>query len=107
MDVFWSTPPVTRTLVALTCAQSVLVFAGVLNPYLILFSPNLLFKFPPQIWRLCTSFMMTGPKWSFFFDLYHMHNFGSGLEKDSPRFSGPGDFFTYVVFVGTVILSVL
>lgn len=30
--------------------------------------------------------------------------YGSGLETDSPRFSLPGDFFTYVFFVATVIL---
>lgn len=33
-----------------------------------------------------------------------MYKFGSALEKESPRFTGPGDFFTYVVFVGTFLL---
>jgi hypothetical protein len=30
--------------------------------------------------------------------------YGTGLELNSPRFSQPGDFFTYVVFVALVIL---
>lgn len=30
--------------------------------------------------------------------------YGSTLESGSPRFSIPGDFFTYVLFVGVVIL---
>lgn len=30
--------------------------------------------------------------------------YSSGLEKESSRFSQPGDFFTYIVFLGLVIL---
>jgi hypothetical protein len=30
--------------------------------------------------------------------------YGTGLELNSPRFSQPGDFFTYVIFVALVIL---
>ena len=30
--------------------------------------------------------------------------YASGLELNSPRFSQPGDFFTYVAFVATIIL---
>jgi Derlin-2/3 len=30
--------------------------------------------------------------------------YSTGLELNSPRFSQPGDFFTYVVFVASVIL---
>ena len=33
-----------------------------------------------------------------------MWTYGSGLELNSPRFTQPGDFFTYVAFVGLVIL---
>ena len=37
-------------------------------------------------------------------NLRPVFTYGSGLETDSPRFSLPGDFFTYVIFVATVIL---
>ena len=30
--------------------------------------------------------------------------YGSSLETDSPRFTRPGVFFIYIMFVGTVIL---
>lgn len=33
-----------------------------------------------------------------------MYTYGGDLEKNSPRFNAPGDFFTYIVFVATVIL---
>lgn len=33
-----------------------------------------------------------------------VYTYGSLLETGSPRFSSPGDFFTYVFFVGTVIV---
>lgn len=33
-----------------------------------------------------------------------MFTYSSSLESGSPRFSIPGDFFTYVIFVGVVIL---
>jgi hypothetical protein len=29
--------------------------------------------------------------------------YGTGLELNSPRFTQPGDFFTYLVFVATTI----
>jgi hypothetical protein len=32
------------------------------------------------------------------------YTYASGLELNSPRFSQPGDFFTYVVFVATTLL---
>lgn len=32
-----------------------------------------------------------------------MYTYSSALEKGSPIFSKPGDFFTYIIFVGTII----
>ncbi|PKY05367.1 DER1-domain-containing protein [Aspergillus campestris IBT 28561] len=104
MDRFWAAPPVTRTLTALTFAQSALVYGGLLGAHRVIFLPELLFKLPPDLWRLFSSFLLTGPRLSFIFDLYFLFTYGSGLETDSPRFSLPGDFFTYVFFVATVIL---
>lgn len=33
-----------------------------------------------------------------------MWTYSSGLEKESGRFSEPGEFFTYIIFLGVVIL---
>lgn len=91
MDVFWAAPPVSRyvlgvsfclpgsvstdvsslrTITALTLAQSLLVYGGVLSGYYVVFLPHQLFKLPPQIWRLASPFLLTGPQISFLFDLY-------------------------------------
>lgn len=90
MDVFWAAPPVSRyvafphfhdaqcrltcllvrTITALTFVQSLLVYGGVLSGYYVVFLPHLLFQLPPQIWRLASPFLLTGPKLSFFFHLY-------------------------------------
>ncbi|EDN06445.1 predicted protein [Histoplasma mississippiense (nom. inval.)] len=84
--------------------ESLLVYGGILSPLRIFFHPSLIFKVFPDIWRPVTSFLLTDSDLNFIFDLYFMYKYGSGLEKDSPRFTVPGDFFTYVIFVGTVIV---
>ncbi|KAJ5081384.1 hypothetical protein NUU61_009648 [Penicillium alfredii] len=104
MDVFWAAPPVSRTLTALTFVQSALVYGGALSGYHVVFLPRNLLKLPPQIWRLASPFLLTGPQISFIFDLYFMYHYGTALETSSPRFSRPGDFLTYVVFVASTIL---
>jgi Derlin-2/3 len=88
MDVFWAAPPVTRyagpicrsqalvtdlsfrTLTALTLVQSALMYGGLLGFYWAPFLPSLIFSWRPQIYRLVTPFLLTGPKLGFFFDLY-------------------------------------
>lgn len=101
--------------------ESALVHGGLLNPMSIVFYPPWILKFPPEIWRLLSSFILTGGGFSFVFDLYfstlpfpvrftcslttgQVYTYASGLELNSPRFTQPGDFFTYVAFVATVIL---
>ncbi|KAM5464789.1 hypothetical protein MauCBS54593_006882 [Microsporum audouinii] len=63
-----------------------------------------IFKILPQLWRLLTPFTLTGGGLSFFLDLYFLYSYASDIEVNSPRFSGPGDFVTYVIFVAIVIL---
>lgn len=104
MDRFWSAPPVTRTLTALTFAQSALVHGGLLSGYRVLFLPRLIFKLLPEAWRFFTPFLLTGGGLSFIFDLYFMYTYGSALETGSPRFTAPGDFFTYLFFVASSIM---
>ncbi|KAB8232163.1 hypothetical protein ETB97_005851 [Aspergillus alliaceus] len=104
MDRFWSAPPVTRTLTALAFSQSALVYGGLISGRYVIFRPELVFKLFPEAWRLFSSFLLTGPRLDFIFDLYFMFKYGSALETGSPRFSLPGDFCTYVFFVATIII---
>ena len=59
-----------RTITALAFVESVLVYSRMLSGYYVFFTPSLLFKLPPQIWRMFTSFLLTGSGISFIFDLY-------------------------------------
>ncbi|KAK2732477.1 centromere/microtubule-binding protein cbf5 [Onygenales sp. PD_40] len=104
MDVFWAAPVVSRTLTAAAFAQSLLVHGGLMNVQLVLFHLPWIFKIFPDVWRLVTPFLLTGPGFDFIFDLYFLYKYATGLERDSPRFPLPGDFFIYIVFVGTVIM---
>jgi Derlin-2/3 len=58
----------------------------------------------PQVWRLFTSFLITKPKFAILLDPYFLYQYGSGLERESTRFSQPGDFFVYTAFLCSVIL---
>ncbi|KAJ5888902.1 hypothetical protein N7495_008943 [Penicillium taxi] len=99
-SAFWAAPPVSRTITALTFIQSALVYSGMLSGYYVVFLPSKMLKlFVPEIWRLATPFLLTGPQLSFFFDLYFLYHYGTALETSSPRFSQPGDFFIFVMFV--------
>ena len=87
MDAFWAAPPVTRyadsirrsqaliidlpfrTLTALTVIQSALMYSGLVSFYWAPFVPSLIFSWPPQIYRLVTPFLLTGPRLSFIFDV--------------------------------------
>ncbi|KAL4942853.1 hypothetical protein BDV06DRAFT_191266 [Aspergillus oleicola] len=104
MDDFRSLPPVARTLTLLAFIESALVYSHTINYYLVPFIPQLLFKFRPQIWRLFTPFLLTDPKLNIIFDLYFLYTYSSRLEFSSPRFSTPGSFFIYVLFVATTIM---
>jgi len=104
MDLFWSAPPVTRTITAVTFLQSALILGGLLDASWSIFYLPWVFKIYPEIWRIFSAFLLTGGGLSFIFDLYFMYTYGNALETGSARFSVPGDFFTYVIFVGLVIL---
>ncbi|EME43163.1 hypothetical protein DOTSEDRAFT_72519 [Dothistroma septosporum NZE10] len=58
----------------------------------------------PQIWRLVTSFFVTGPQLGLIMDPFFLYHYSSQLETGSPRFSTPGAYAFYILFVSTVIL---
>jgi len=81
------------------------VYTGLLPGYYVLFYLPAFMKLPPQLWRLVTCFLLTGPKLGLIFDTYFLYTYGSKLETSSPHFSQPGDFFTYILFVCLTILG--
>lgn len=58
----------------------------------------------PQIWRIASNFLVTGPKFGMIMDPYFVFTYASNLEQTASRFSQPGDFFVYLVFVCTIIV---
>jgi len=112
-----------RTLAVSALTLSILVYTKILSGYWVVFYLPAFLKLPPQLWRLFTSFLITGPSLGILFDTYFckdwqtsetpvlhfvdsdvVYTYGSKLETASPRFSQPGDFFTYIVFVCLTVL---
>ncbi|KAK2025004.1 DER1-domain-containing protein [Colletotrichum zoysiae] len=103
MDAYWQTPPLARTLATAAFVTSMALFMGFVNGYWFYFAPDLLFKIPPQIWRIATNFLITGPNLSLLFDPYFLYTYLSALEVGNPRFSRREDLIWYLMFVCTVI----
>ncbi|KAE8148217.1 DER1-domain-containing protein [Aspergillus avenaceus] len=95
----------TVVLTLLTFTQSALVYGGLISSKHVLFHPGLVFKIFPEVWRLFTPFLLTGPRFDLIFDLYFLYQYGSALETGSPRFGLPGDFLMYLSFIATTILG--
>ena len=94
LDAFWAAPPVTRfvyspihdallkwrlrrkrltqnrTLTALCLLESIAVYARFLAFQRIYFAFPLISKFPPEVWRLFTSFLLSGSGLGIIFDPY-------------------------------------
>lgn len=50
--------------------ESALVYGGLMGFGRIYYQNFLAFKFPPELWRLLSAFLLTGPDFSFVIDLY-------------------------------------
>lgn len=77
-----------------------------ISPYYVAFLSYKLFTYRalPEVWRLVTPFFITGPSFGLLMDPYFLYTYASQLETGAIRFSQPGDFFTYIAFVCSVIL---
>ena len=95
-----------RTLTAITVALSVPVHMGLISPYYVAFiyEKVVTLRALPEVWRLVSPFFITGPKFGLLMDPYFLWTYASQLELEATRFSQPGDFFTYITFVCSVIL---
>lgn len=74
MDAYWAAPPMARTLATGIVAISIPAHLGFLSFHRLYFTEHMLFQFPPEIWRLVTSFLLCGPQLSLIMDPY----FGTG-----------------------------
>lgn len=125
MDAFWAAPPISRyasladhlrschacsnvdfrTITAATVILSVCVWFSLINAYYVVFIARYIFKlWIPQLWRLVTPFMITGPKLGLIMDPYFLFTYSKALETDSARFSQPGDYVVFLAFACSIIL---
>ncbi|KAF8460385.1 Der1-like family-domain-containing protein [Kalaharituber pfeilii] len=101
-DFLRETPPISRTVAGLTLSTSLLVWVfGVINPRYVVFYWPYIYRFPPDLWRLVSPFLLTGPKMGIIMDTFFLYRDASECER---RFVRTGDFFVFTVFVGAVIL---
>lgn len=72
MDVFWTLPPVSRTIAAAAVVVSALGYARIINLYQFIYIPQFVFTVSalPQIWRIVTAFFITKAKLGIIFDPY-------------------------------------
>uniref|UniRef100_A0A8H7TSB2 Derlin n=1 Tax=Bionectria ochroleuca TaxID=29856 RepID=A0A8H7TSB2_BIOOC len=106
LDHYFQAPPVTRTFTAITVVLSLGVILGALSDKTFAYYPLYVYKFPPEIWRCVTGFMITGSGMSFLFQSYHLYIYMSQLEVGNPRFSKTEDFIWYLMCVGGAILGI-
>ncbi|KAL7925416.1 Der1-like family domain-containing protein [Trichoderma austrokoningii] len=105
LDAYWRAPPIARTAATVTFGLSVAVHMGILAGNLFFYDLYYLARFPPQIWRLVTCFLITFPNLGVLFDTFHMYMYMSQLEKGHPRLSRREDLVWYLTFVcGTILI---
>jgi len=106
MDLLQQWPPVTRVLVVSAALLSCLIHAQMINGVNWIFLPDYIFQIPPKIpelWRIYTSFVITGSGLNILFECYFLYTYSSGLELGSPRFTEHGSYFVYITFLWSII----
>ncbi|RDW59539.1 hypothetical protein BP6252_12626 [Coleophoma cylindrospora] len=104
LDVFFSAPPISRTLAAVAFTISLLTYTNVIPFHFLNLTLQSLIQLPPELWRILTSLLITSPMLGILFDTYFLYVFGAKLETASPRFAQRADFFYYICFECLVIL---
>ncbi|SPN97651.1 related to F-LANa protein [Cephalotrichum gorgonifer] len=105
MDAFWALPPVARTLSATALILSLAVHMGLLAGYHVIYHPFYILKFPPELWRIPTSFLLTGPNLGLIFDTYFLFRYLKELELSNRRFPRREDLVWYLLCVSVGILA--
>lgn len=97
-----------RTVTAVAFSMSVLVYTHVLPYSWIMFTWQQVLQIPPQIWRLPTSFLLTGPGLGMLFDPFMLYRGLVELEMGNSRFRSKEDVVWYLICVSLLtIVSVL
>ncbi|KAI0139376.1 Der1-like family protein [Hypoxylon sp. NC0597] len=104
VSVYMNTPPIARTVATAVFLCSVGVYTGMLSAAPFIFHYSFLFKWPPALYRLVTSFLLTGPNLGVLFDTYFIFTYLSQLETSNSKFQRKEDLIWYLMFVTAVIV---
>ncbi|KAL2111220.1 hypothetical protein VUR80DRAFT_159 [Thermomyces stellatus] len=105
MDMFWRMPPVARTVSATALGLSLAVHMGLLSGYHVIYHTYYIFKIPPELWRVPTSFLLTGGGLGLIFDTYFLYRYLNELEVSNRRFPRREDLIWYLICVCAGILA--
>lgn len=92
-----------RTITAATLIVSIATHLGFIPAYYVVLLPYkiLTLRSVPELWRLVSCFLLTGPQLQILMDPYFLYLYASKIEIET--LPAPGDFFIYTVFVSAVI----
>ncbi|KAL2179219.1 Der1-like family-domain-containing protein [Thermothelomyces heterothallicus CBS 202.75] len=104
MDAYWAAPPMARTLATAILVTSISVHFGFVSFVWFYFTEDRLLRFPPEIWRLATTFFLSRPKLGIIMDPYFAFQYLRDLEVANSRFPRKEDVLWYLITVGGFIL---
>ncbi|KAJ3496857.1 hypothetical protein NLG97_g2344 [Lecanicillium saksenae] len=102
-EQYWRLPPISRTLATWMFVSSIGLYFGFIPSHWLGYESSLILRFPPQIWRLATGFLITGPQLGLLFDTYFFYKAASDMETGHPRMRRKEDFIWYLVCVCSFI----
>jgi len=105
MDMYWAAPPMARTLAtAIIVTSFTIYFTNFISFNHIYFATDRLFRFPPEIWRPVTSFLLSSPKIGLILDPMWAFQYLRQLEQGHPKFQRREDVVWYLITVGGFII---
>jgi len=104
MAAYWDLPPVSRNITTAVVLTSIGCIVGLIPTGLLIHHPSYLWMFPPQIWRLVTSFFIELHPLNLLFNAFFLYRYCTQLELGNPRFPRKVDLIYYILFVSSVIL---
>ncbi|KAG8416877.1 hypothetical protein J3459_013597 [Metarhizium acridum] len=106
LENYWRLPPMSRNIATCAFVMSLGIVLGILPSKYFIYHPFFILRFPPQIWRFATSFLITGSGLGLLFDTYFLYSYLSQMEVGNPRFPRKEDLIWYLVFVcGTILVA--
>ncbi|KEZ39914.1 hypothetical protein SAPIO_CDS8876 [Scedosporium apiospermum] len=106
VDQWRRLPPLARNISTASFVLSVLCYTGFVGMWRVFWDTGYITKFPPEVWRFITSFLITNPQFGIILDPYFLYMYLSELERGNSRFPRREDLVWYLIFVSTTMVAV-